>query len=140
MLIRTMGLFWKREDVFWGKGGKGNKATLLGVSVKAKRDEPVNFLDQIGVYALYANYALVYIGQTGTGKKRLGSRLVYFGAKRSVHRRQQRRRKELLSRRPKSQPTPRQKIAVLLQLIHDPKVSRRDIARRCGRTFISRIV
>jgi len=75
MLIRTMGLFWRREDVFWGKGGKGNKAKLLGLSVKAKRDEPIDFWEQVGVYALYADYELVYIGQAGTGKQRLGHRL-----------------------------------------------------------------
>ena len=73
MLIRTIGLFWKKSDVFWGKGG--NRGALLGVDARAKRRDEVDFWDQVGVYALYANYDLVYIGQTGLGKQRLGRRL-----------------------------------------------------------------
>jgi hypothetical protein len=35
----------------------------------------VDFREQRGVYALYADYELVYIGQTGPGKDRLLARL-----------------------------------------------------------------
>jgi len=73
MLIRTMGLFWKRAHVFWGKGN--NAGALGGVWSRGKRQDPVDFWDQAGVYALYADYQLVYVGQTGTGRTRLGQRL-----------------------------------------------------------------
>ena len=73
MLIRTMALFWKRADVFWGRGGE--PGALWGVWSRAKRNEPVDFWAQAGVYALYADYRLTYVGQTGTGKQRLGRRL-----------------------------------------------------------------
>ena len=69
MLIRTMGLFWKRDDVFWGK--QKNRGTLLGINPNTKKGEPTDFWSQIGVYALYADYHLAYIGQTSS----IGTRL-----------------------------------------------------------------
>ena len=42
------------------------------VSAKAK---PINFRRQRGIYALYADYELVYLGQTGAGDQRLWGRL-----------------------------------------------------------------
>jgi hypothetical protein len=73
MLIRNYGLFWKRTDVFWGRPGRGNAASLLGKLADLKRSESVDFREQTGIYALYADYCLVYIGQTaGTGKQLLG--------------------------------------------------------------------
>lgn len=73
MLIRNMGLFWKRADVFWGR--PKNKGALKGIKRSAKRGDAIDFWEQSGVYALYANYRLVYVGQAGRGNKRLGSRL-----------------------------------------------------------------
>ncbi len=70
MLIRTMGLFWKRDCVFWGK--PNNHGRLLGVAPNALKDQ-IDFWNQIGVYALYADYHLVYVGQTS--KTKLGGRL-----------------------------------------------------------------
>ncbi|MBN1515708.1 GIY-YIG nuclease family protein [Candidatus Sumerlaeota bacterium] len=70
MLIRNYGLFWRRDDVFWGR--PKNAGTLLGRRADQRRSEPVDFRDQTGIYALYADYRLVYIGQTaGTGKQLL---------------------------------------------------------------------
>lgn len=63
-LIKNYGLFWKAEDVFWGKQGKSG--TLLGKSAK-DGSRIVNFRDQIGIYVLYADYKVVYIGQAGSG-------------------------------------------------------------------------
>lgn len=74
MLIRTVGLFWKRADVLWGK--KKDPGKLLGIQRDAKKDDPVDFWNQAGVYALYAaNYDLLYVGQAGSGDQRLGVRL-----------------------------------------------------------------
>jgi hypothetical protein len=73
-MIKNMGLFWKRDNVFWGK--PNNPGRLLGRHSSAKREDAVDFWKQVGIYALYANYRLVYVGQTGTGKiNRLGNRL-----------------------------------------------------------------
>ncbi|MDN7676479.1 GIY-YIG nuclease family protein [Burkholderia oklahomensis] len=39
------------------------------------RAVPVDFREQRGIYALYAEYELVYVGQTGAGDDRLFKRL-----------------------------------------------------------------
>lgn len=72
MIIRTFGLYWNVEDVYWG--GRNNTGRLLGTRID-NRDINVDFREQSGVYALYAEYDLVYIGQTGRNHQRLFSRL-----------------------------------------------------------------
>lgn len=67
MLIRNYGLFWQRDDVFWGR--QKNSGHLKGRAASAKKSEPVDFRSQVGLYALYdENYKLVYFGQAGRGK------------------------------------------------------------------------
>ncbi|HMG05503.1 MAG TPA: hypothetical protein VK581_08580 [Chthoniobacterales bacterium] len=73
MLIRTLGLFWREDHVYWGRGR--NPGSMLGVPVWAARAQPTDFRDQIGVYALYADYDLVYVGQVGRGNQTLFARL-----------------------------------------------------------------
>lgn len=73
MLIRNYGLFWTEEDVFWGKGSVAG--TLLGVPVSNVTAEPTDFREQAGVYLLYADYQLVYVGKAGSGNQKLFSRL-----------------------------------------------------------------
>ncbi len=68
-MIRTYGLFWKVEDVFWGR--QNLQGELLGSKTQSAKAVPVDFRDQRGIYALYADYDLVYVGQTGGGKRRL---------------------------------------------------------------------
>jgi hypothetical protein len=63
-LVKNYGLFWKEENVFWGK--KGKSGTLLGKPAKGSFKK-VDFRDQIGIYVLYADYKVVYIGQAGSG-------------------------------------------------------------------------
>ena len=75
MLIRNYGLFWREDCVFWGAGGQGNDGQLLGVPARNRTANPINFREQRGVYALYAQYELVYVGQVGSGNHRLFSRL-----------------------------------------------------------------
>lgn len=60
-IIKNYGLFWRVERVDWGY-----KGALLG---RATKKEIVNFREQKGVYALYSNYKLVYIGQTVKGDR-----------------------------------------------------------------------
>jgi hypothetical protein len=72
-MIRNIGLFWSVSDVFWGRGKR--PGALLGVPKWSTTVAPTDFRDQVGVYALYAGYELIYIGQTGTGDQRLLARL-----------------------------------------------------------------
>lgn len=66
MLIRNYGLFWNREDVHWG--WQKNPGHLQGVLVGAATTKPVDFREQVGVYALYDNnFNLIYFGQAGKG-------------------------------------------------------------------------
>ena len=69
MLIRNYGLYWKKDDVFWGK--QKNSGCLYGKKVGRSAKQPtVNFRDQVGFYALYnEQFQLVYFGQAGRGKR-----------------------------------------------------------------------
>lgn len=73
LLIRNYGLFWKIENVFWGKAKKSGN--LYGIKVGAKRSDHVDFRYQTGIYVLYADYKIVYIGQAGNGNATLFDRL-----------------------------------------------------------------
>lgn len=72
-LVVSAGFFWDAAKVEWGSRGK--KGALLGVLPNAKKADPIDFSDQVGVYALYAEYRLVYVGQTGKGNQALLKRL-----------------------------------------------------------------
>jgi hypothetical protein len=71
-MIKCYGLHWHIDRVFWGRphvpgrleGYPKNRANIV-----------IDFRDQIGIYALYADYDLVYVGQTGSGNQRLFERL-----------------------------------------------------------------
>ena len=56
-MIHTIGLLWEDSDVFWGAGNQAGK--LLGVPETTLTADPVDFRDQIGIYALYAGFDLV---------------------------------------------------------------------------------
>jgi hypothetical protein len=72
-MIRTIGLHWHTDDVFWGKGPKAG--SLLGVLSSKKKSPAVDFREQIAVYVLYADFQPIYAGQVGSGKQRLLARL-----------------------------------------------------------------
>jgi hypothetical protein len=72
-LFTTMGLYWREDWVFWGR--PRNAGQLLGVPANNVTAPPTEFRDQMGVYVLYAEYSLVYVGQTGSGNQRLFARL-----------------------------------------------------------------
>jgi hypothetical protein len=75
-IVKNMGLFWRRDHVTWRGNRKIGAAALVGVRSDAKRQGKVNFWNQVGIYALYANYQLVYVGQGGIGDKScVGDRL-----------------------------------------------------------------
>ena len=72
-MIRTYGLYWRADGVFWGR--QNNPGSLLGAASRSSRAMSVDFRLQRGIYALYAEYELVYVGQTGAGTDRLFNRL-----------------------------------------------------------------
>ena len=74
-MIRTYGLHWHLSKIYWGQQGAGHAGSLLGAASRSPQARPVEFRDQSGIYALYADYDLVYIGQTGAGDQRLFARL-----------------------------------------------------------------
>jgi hypothetical protein len=74
-MIQTYGLHWTIDRVDWGKPGVGNSGTLLGAATRSRKAKPVDFRKQRGIYALYADYELVYAGQTGASNDRLFKRL-----------------------------------------------------------------
>jgi hypothetical protein len=75
MLIQNYGLYWRAEDVFWGRPGKENEGTLEGVPAKKKTEKPTNFREQAGVYVLFDHLRPVYVGETGINEQRLFRRL-----------------------------------------------------------------
>ncbi len=72
-IIQCYGLFWGTDDVYWGQGN--NAGALLGVPAAAKSSDPIDFRQQIGIYVLYAGHQIVYIGQAGSGRRKLFARL-----------------------------------------------------------------
>ena len=73
-VIAGMGLFWRKDLIDW----RGQRGRLLGMDSKAKKQGEIDFADQVGIYALYADYHLVYIGRAHMGKGGcLGTRLKY---------------------------------------------------------------
>lgn len=74
-MIQTYGLHWHIEKIFWG--WQNRLGSLRGAASRSSRAIPVEFRNQRGIYALFANYDLVYVGQTGAGKNRLFERLKY---------------------------------------------------------------
>ena len=71
-MIRSYGLHWHKDRVFWGH--QNNSGSLMWPA--SPNGRPVDFRKQRGIYALYADYRLVYIGQTGSAQKdRLFDRL-----------------------------------------------------------------
>jgi hypothetical protein len=72
-MIKTFGLHWHIDRVDWGRPNRAG--TLMGATTAGRGAKPVDFRDQRGIYALYADYELVYIGQAGAGDARLFSRL-----------------------------------------------------------------
>ena len=72
-IIANLGLFWHRNKVLWSGDKRVGPKSLVGRRPGAKR---VDFWRQGGIYALYADHHLVYVGQAGLGDKScIGSRL-----------------------------------------------------------------
>jgi hypothetical protein len=72
-MIQSYGVHWHVDRVFWGR--PNDSGTLMGAASRSSRARPVDFRNQRGIYVLYADYDIVYIGQTGAGNDRLFKRL-----------------------------------------------------------------
>lgn len=74
-MITHYGLYWSKDDVFWGRPknpgkllGKTNSPIgRRGAPTTTERENAKDFRDYKGVYALFSDYELVYIGQAGIG-------------------------------------------------------------------------
>jgi len=76
LAIKNYGHYWSRELVNWGWRGQGNQGELLGTNTPSDPDSTVDFRDQIGIYCLFNDdREVVYLGQTGSGRQRLLTRL-----------------------------------------------------------------
>ena len=76
LAVRNFGHFWNRENVIWGTRGKGNQGSLSGYRTVSRVVRVTDFRDQIGIYVLFdEKREVVYIGQTGSGERRLFLRL-----------------------------------------------------------------
>lgn len=70
-MITHYGLFWSERDVLWsGKPGSllGSPKTPLGrrgAPTKAERTASKDFRDYIGLYCLYGEGELLYVGEAG---------------------------------------------------------------------------
>lgn len=76
-MITHYGLFWSERDVFWGR--PKNAGQLLGRSktplgrrgapTQAERDKAMDYRNYVGLYCLYGEGELLYIGEAGLGTK-----------------------------------------------------------------------
>jgi hypothetical protein len=74
-MITHYGLFWSERDVFWGKEGGllGREKTPLGrrgAPTKAERNFAKDYRDFVGIYCLYGDGALLYVGEAGLETQR----------------------------------------------------------------------
>jgi hypothetical protein len=73
-LIHLYGVFWNPDTVDWGAVGAGNRGTLKGrVKTQSGASREVDFWNARGIYALYDNFRLIYVGQVMD--QALGARL-----------------------------------------------------------------
>jgi len=72
-MILSYGLHWRIDKVYWGR--QTSLGGLIGAASKSKEARAVDFREQRGLYALHAEYDLVYVGQTGGQGQRLFKRL-----------------------------------------------------------------
>jgi hypothetical protein len=64
-------------------------------------------------------------------RERIGATFVYFHGRRTVRSAQRRRRRAVTPQRPSVPPSHQQTIAILLELIQDPRATREQIVSRC---------
>ena len=73
-MIKAYGLHWSLNKVHWGTPGRGGAGQMLGYE-KDNKKNLIDFRYQIGIYALYYDFNLVYVGQTRSKHNPLFNRL-----------------------------------------------------------------
>ena len=69
-IVSSFGIFWGREEVEWKSL---QNLELLGV--QREKADPVDFSQQIGLYLLYDEKEVIYVGRAKTRNSTLGRRL-----------------------------------------------------------------
>ena len=83
------------------------------------------------------NTLLDLVAQRRTYRERLGSTFVYLSRRRDLRREQARQRLLFIEENRKPRPSSRQIIAILLELLRDPRARREEIACRCERAGVT---
>lgn len=63
MLISTFGTLWNPDVVDWGPADKKSRPKLWGSMVYNKKKITIDVCDGIGIYVLYKDYEIVYVGR-----------------------------------------------------------------------------
>ena len=75
MLIRTYGTFWNPDVVDWGRIGAGNEAQMVGHTKYQNRRINVNAFRGTGIYVLFNNFEVIYIGKASSANTSVGTRV-----------------------------------------------------------------
>jgi len=126
---------WHWKTARFSKHGNLKKTILYFVASSAEGMTHGDLATFLGVRA--HNPLLELVEEAELSRERLGPTFVYLSSKRSVQRRQVRRRKSLLKEPHGVRPNSRQIIATLLELIKDPKATQEQIVLRCHRAGVS---
>ena len=65
-MITHYGLFWSERDVFWGR--QKVPGEMRG-KLNRRQKKSVNYREYVGLYCLYGDNELLYIGEAGLGTK-----------------------------------------------------------------------
>ena len=76
-MVTHYGLFWSERDVFWGHqknfgqllGQEKEPRERRGAPRNSERSQPKDFREYVGLYCLYSDNELLYIGEAGLGTK-----------------------------------------------------------------------
>lgn len=74
-MITHYGLFWSERNVFWGRrnnagqllGRERSQLTRRGAPTATERRNARNYGDYVGLYCLYGDGELIYVGEAGLG-------------------------------------------------------------------------
>lgn len=76
-MITHYGLFWSERDVYWGKQndqgellGRSKQLGRRGAPTKEERKNSVDFRNYVGLYCLYGDGELLYVGEAGLDSNR----------------------------------------------------------------------
>ena len=71
-LIAAYGEWWDPHEIDWGSRGYGKQGRMEGVE-KGRGGATIDVWDQRGIYVLFQDWSVVYVGKTG--QQALGKRL-----------------------------------------------------------------